>query len=31
MHQVSKQLIGKQAYNNRGIAENGVFYSVRAE
>jgi hypothetical protein len=27
----SKYWIGKHAYNNRGIAENGVFYSVRVK
>jgi hypothetical protein len=28
MQPISKQRIGKHAYNNRGIVGNGVFYSV---
>jgi hypothetical protein len=31
MQPISKQQIGKNAYNNRGIVENGVFYSVCAK
>jgi hypothetical protein len=31
MQPVSKQRIGKQAYNNKDIVGNGVFYSVRAK
>jgi hypothetical protein len=31
MQPASKQRIGKHAYNNKGVIENGIFYSARGK